>query len=331
MLAVATESQLIGESPAVADLRADIERTARSDAKVLITGESGVGKELVATYIHAQSRRAKEAIVRLNCPALSPQLLESELFGHERGAFTSADAPRIGRFELADRGTIFLDEITEIDAAIQSKLLRVLQERTFERVGSSVTQKVDVRVITAANRDLRAEVKAGRFREDLYFRLAVIPLPVPALRERLEDIPELANHFLRAAASRMNRAPLLLKPCAVSLLQAYSWPGNVRELENLVTRASVLCMGETVSADELRPWLGEVVATPILTPTQTLPFTAGVKLDEMERQLIEVTLQRYKGHRVQTAQALGIGVRTLTNKLRLYGYGPRENKFAKAG
>jgi transcriptional regulator with GAF, ATPase, and Fis domain len=211
----------------------------------------------------SESRRPRQLPKRLNCPALSPQLLESELFGHERGAFTSADAPRIGRFELADRGTIFLDEITEIDATIQSKLLRVLQERTFERVGSSTTQKVDVRVITAANRDLRAEVKAGRFREDLYFRLAVIPIAVPALRERLDDIPELANHFLSAVAGRMGRAALSLKACALGLLQAYSWPGNVRELENLLTRASVLCVGEAVSADELRPWLGEVVAAPI--------------------------------------------------------------------
>jgi DNA-binding NtrC family response regulator len=329
--ALGDSPMLIGQSPAMQLLRQRIAQVAPTSETILITGESGVGKELVATYIHAQSRRASEAMVRLNCPALSPQLLESELFGHERGAFTSADAPRIGRFELADRGTIFLDEITEIDAGIQAKLLRVLQERTFERVGSSVTQKVDVRVITAANRDLRSEVKAGRFREDLYFRLAVIPLPVPALRERLEDIPVLAEHFLSAAASRMGRAPLRMKSCATSLLQSYSWPGNVRELENLLTRASVLCVGDSVAADELRPWLGEVVATPVISPTQSLPFTAGVKLDDMERQLIEVTLQRYKGHRVQTAQALGIGVRTLTNKLRLYGYGPRENRFAKAG
>ena len=191
---------MIGESPAMRTLRRLLDQIAPTDETVLITGESGTGKEMVAKYLHAASRRATGAFVGLNCPALSPALMESELFGHERGAFTSADAPRVGRFELAHHGTLLLDEVTEIELSLQAKLLRVLQERKFERVGSSITRDVDVRVIATTNRDLREQVSQQRFREDLYFRLAVVPIRVPALREREGDIPQLADHFLAQAA-----------------------------------------------------------------------------------------------------------------------------------
>ena len=212
-------------------LRRRIAQVAPTDETVLVTGESGTGKELVARAIHVLSRRATSALVSLNCPALSPQLMESELFGHARGAFTGSDTPRVGRFELADGGTIMLDEITEIDVPLQAKLLRVLQERTLERVGANRAVHVDVRVLATTNRDLRAEVDANRFREDLYFRLAVVPIHVPPLRERRADIPELAQYFLHAAAQRLEREAGVLTDGAMQLLTEYDWPGNVRELE----------------------------------------------------------------------------------------------------
>jgi transcriptional regulator with GAF, ATPase, and Fis domain len=264
-------------------------------------------------------------MVSLNCPALSPQLMESELFGHERGAFTSADVPRVGRFELADGGTILLDEVTEISLPLQAKLLRVLQEKSFERVGSSQTRSVDVRVLATTNRDLHREVSEGRFREDLYFRLAVVPLHVPPLRERREDFLPLAEHFLGLAAQRLGIDPCRLSSDAIELLQASTWPGNVRELENLMTRASVLCSRQTLSADDLRPWLLDGGASVQVAANAALPV--GAKLDDIERALIEATLEHYEGHRGKTAKALGIGVRTLANKLRSYGYAPRTKTF----
>jgi transcriptional regulator with GAF, ATPase, and Fis domain len=299
---------------------------------VLITGESGVGKELVAKAIHAASQRAQGPMVSLNCPALSPQLMESELFGHERGAFTNADAPRVGRFELADKGTILLDEITEIGLALQAKLLRVLQEKSFERVGSSDTQFVDVRVLATSNRDLHESVQHGEFREDLYFRLAVVPIHVPPLRERREDIPELLDHFLGQAALRLGKPPCPLARSASELLQEYEWPGNVREVENLTTRASVLNSGTPITADELRGWLMSSPETAAANDFDGSAdgFRVGTNLAEMERRLIEATLEHFGGHRAQTATALGIGVRTLTNKMRAYGYAPRTKSFARA-
>jgi DNA-binding NtrC family response regulator len=295
----------------------------------LITGESGVGKELVARAIHAASRRSKGALVSLNCPALSPQLMESELFGHERGAFTSADAPRVGRFELADGGTILLDEVTEISLPLQAKLLRVLQTKSFERVGSSETRSVDVRVLATSNRDLRLEVAQGTFREDLFFRLAVVPIHVPALRERPGDVPRLAEHFLAQAAVRLGRQPCQLDFGAHDLLAHYHWPGNVRELENLITRASVLSTGEVITADQLKPWL--IAETRALDGEDDGSVQlVGMNLEAMERRLIESTLEHFHGHRAQTAKALGIGIRTLTNKLRAYGYAPRAKSFSRA-
>ncbi len=328
----AWQGMMIGESRGMRTLRERIAQAAPTDETVLIIGESGTGKELVARCLHAASKRSGRALVGLNCPALSPQLMESELFGHEKGAFTSADAPRVGRFELAEGGTILLDEITEIAQPLQAKLLRVLQERTYERVGSSESKRADVRVVATTNRDIRKEVVEGRFRQDLYYRLAVVPVVVPPLRERQEDVPLLINHFLSVAATRMQKSPCELAPAALELLCEYNWPGNVRELENLVTRASVLSAGKPVQADDLRPWLIDPNGNlRQLTDTSSAPsLTAGTKLEDMERRLIETTLERFEGHRAKAAQALGIGIRTLSNKLRQYGYAPRTRAFAKA-
>jgi DNA-binding NtrC family response regulator len=322
------ESLMVGNSAALRLLKQRIAQAAPTDETVLITGESGTGKELVARCVHAASRRAGRALVSLNCPALSPQLMESELFGHERGAFTSADAPRVGRFELADGGTILLDEITEIEPGLQAKLLRVLQERSYERVGSSQSRPADVRVVATTNRDLRAEVAAGRFRHDLYYRLNVVPIQVPPLRERREDVLLLIDHFRTAAAQRLSRPACELAGDALDLLANYHWPGNVRELENLVTRASVLGQGRIVPADELRMWLLDPTHTAV-DADAAAAITAGMKLEDMERRLIEATLDHFDGHRARAAQALGIGIRTLANKLRLYGYAPRARTFTK--
>lgn len=353
-------NRLVGDSPAMQRLREKIQRIAESDATVLIHGESGTGKELVAREIHLLGPRRQHALVSLNCPALSPQLMESELFGHEQGAFTNAVKPRIGRFELADRGTIFLDEVTEIESSLQAKLLRVLQERTFERVGSSRTRSVDVRVIAATNRDLGREVREGRFREDLYFRLAVLPLAVPPLRERREDIALLTGHFLTETSRRTGRPRLHLDDEAVALLERYSWPGNVRELENWMTRAAVLAGGDRITAEELREWgfpplmssetsvsfsrvattapeivqwrrslgtLPEQESVGAIEAVEGMEVPQSRPLEALERMTVEAALARHQGHRERTAKALGIGVRTLSNKLRAWGYAPGEASF----
>jgi DNA-binding NtrC family response regulator len=320
---------MVGQSRPMQVLREKIAQIAPTPETVLILGESGTGKELVARAIHAASHRRQGPLVSLNCPVLSAHLMESELFGHERGAFTGADAPRDGRFELAQGGSILLDEVTEIDLGLQAKLLRVLQEKTFERVGSSRTVHADVRVLATTNRDLRLEVVAGRFREDLYYRLAVVPLSVPPLRERPEDILLLADHFLRRAAERLGRNPLTLANQAAELLLQYPWPGNVRELENIMTRASVLNPAATLTDDDLRRWLS--LDGPPAGGSQASEVPVGMRLEEMERKLIEATLEHFGGHRAKTAEALGIGIRTLSGKLREYGYAPREKSFSKAG
>jgi DNA-binding NtrC family response regulator len=330
-------NMMIGSSPAMKELRSRIAQVARTPETVLITGESGTGKELVARALHAASDRASAPLVSLNCPVLSAQLMESELFGHERGAFTGADNARTGRFELADGGTILLDEISEIDLPVQAKLLRVLQEKSFERVGSSRTITVDVRMLATSNRDLSAEISAGRFREDLFYRWAVVPLRLPPLRQRRTDIPELLAHFRLRSAQRLQREPCDMEPAAIELLCEYDWPGNVRELENIVARASVLNVGGTVTADDLRDWL--------VSPRLNAEFDSvssnqensverpvpGLSLEAMERKLIEATLEHFEGHRAKTAQALGIGLRTLSGKLKQYGYAPRAKALSKVG
>jgi len=323
-------SSMIGDCSAMRQLRQRIMQVAATDETVLICGESGTGKELVAKTIHALSRRATGPLVSLNCPALSAQLTESELFGHKRGAFTGADADRTGRFELAHGGSILLDEVTEIDIHLQAKLLRVLQERSFERVGSSETVMVDVRVMATTNRDLLAEIAAGRFREDLYYRLAVVPIVAPPLRERAGDVLELAEHFLSQAAERLARPPFVIERSARELLASYDWPGNVRELQNIITRACVLNQGAPIRADELRPWLrlNDETTTAANAETIRSQTPVGMTLEEMERRMIVATLEQFNGHRAKAAAALGIGLRTLSGKLRGYGYAPREKDFA---
>lgn len=318
---------MIGNSPQMQALRLRIARAAPTDETVLIHGESGTGKELVARTLHALGNRAAKPLVSLNCPALSAQLMESELFGHERGAFTGADQRRIGRFEAADGGTLLLDEVTELDLPLQAKLLRVLQERSFERVGSSETIRVDVRVLATTNRNLRTDVAAGRFREDLFYRLSVIPLAVPPLRERSGDVPELIDYFLAQAATRIGCEPRRLTDSALDLLRAYRWPGNVRELQNVMTRAVVLGTEAAIDADDIRPWLLEAATE----CPRDVGLPTDVSLHEMERRMIEATLERFAGHRAKTAQALGIGLRTLTTKLKEYGHASKLPRYAEAG
>jgi DNA-binding NtrC family response regulator len=304
---------VIGSGPAMAEVKKKVELVAKSNATVLICGESGTGKEMIARAIHFASDRKDGPMLAVNCAALSENLLESELFGHERGAFTGADRLRRGRFELADGGTILLDEISEIAPALQAKLLRVLQESAFERVGSSVTQQVDARVIATTNRDLAREVKEGRFRQDLFYRLNVVPIELPPLRQRLEDIPELVRHFLHTIAKRESDAFRHIETEAVRLLQKYSWPGNVRELQNIIERASVLeSEAGMVRAATIEPWLN---LDGDLSPMNR-DALAGRPLADIEKQVILSTLERFKGHRIKTASALGIGVRTLGMKLK---------------
>jgi DNA-binding NtrC family response regulator len=325
--AASAPPQLVGSSPAMQAVRKQIAQIAPTGETVLICGETGTGKELVAREIHLQSPRRNGPFVSVNCPALSANLMESELFGHERGAFTGADTQRIGRFELANGGSILLDEVTEIEPALQAKLLRVLQERAFERVGSSKTIAVDVRILATTNRNLEEEVVAGRFRQDLYYRLAVVPLWLPPLRERREDIPELAEYFRKRASRRLGREVAPLPESVLQLFMEHSWPGNVRELENVITRISILSENRTIGVDEVRRWLIPSGRTPEAELPPGIPV--GTSLEEMERRLIEATLEHFGGHRAKTAKALGIGVRTLTDKLRRYGYAPRERSFQK--
>ncbi|RME39400.1 MAG: sigma-54-dependent Fis family transcriptional regulator [Planctomycetota bacterium] len=302
---------LVGGSPVMQRLREQLDRVAKSHDTVLITGESGTGKELVAWHLHRHSPRADRPMLCLNCAALSANLLESELFGHERGAFTGADRTRKGRFELADGGTLLLDEISEMALPLQAKLLRVLQEHEFERVGSSTTRRVDVRVIATTNRDLEEWVNKKRFRADLFYRLNVLPVSVPPLRDRAEDVPELVHYFLEQAGRRGERR-LEVPPETMRLLMEYEWPGNVRELENLCRRAATMCSGETLTRETVEPWLSRTV--PSLDGLG--PLREGRMLADMERRLIERTLARFNGHRAKTAKALGMGVRTLGMKLK---------------
>ncbi|MFQ5429113.1 MAG: sigma-54-dependent transcriptional regulator [Phycisphaerae bacterium] len=306
-------SELVGAGRAMRQVRTQIERVARSQATVLVHGASGTGKELVARAIHAASSRADGPMLCVNCAALSSNLLESELFGHERGAFTGAEKLRKGRFELASGGTLLLDEISEVSLPVQAKLLRVLQEREFERVGSSVTLRTDVRVIATTNRDLSDWVARRRFREDLFFRISVLPVTLPPLRDRREDIPELANHFLAQIARREGGPAKQFTTRAMSMMENYHWPGNVRELENVCERAAVLCQDDRIDGVLIEPWL----ASPdVRTETLVRPARPGHLMADMERALIEQTLVKFNGHREKTAKALGIGVRTLGMKLK---------------
>jgi DNA-binding NtrC family response regulator len=309
-------AQVIGSSPAWRKICEMVEQVAPARATVLIIGESGTGKELIASLVHRLSPRAERPLITLNAAALPATLLEAELFGYEKGAFTGAQQRKLGRFELADGGTLFLDEISDMPMEVQVKLLRVLQDGTFERLGGTRTLQVDVRLVAATNKDLAQEVEAQRFRLDLYYRLNVITLQLPPLRERREDIPLLVAHFLRKYAEQNHKEVTAIQQQALQCLQAYHWPGNVRELENVIERAVVLAQGPTVGIAELPDHLQE--QEPALpSHDQSGPPLNGT-LADIERAAIAHALQQSGGNRQAAARALNIGVATLYRKLKEY-------------
>lgn len=311
----AADGQLVGRSAA---LRRSLDRArqvAPSDADILLQAESGTGKELLARMIHRLSPRHGHPLVAVNCAAFPETLLESELFGHAKGAFTGALTARPGKFELANGGTLLLDEVGEMPLALQPKLLRVLQEREFDRLGDTRSVHVDIRVIATTNRPLEAMIKEGAFRADLYYRLNVIPLSLPPLRERMEDLSELVEHFIRLYASP--DPPPTVRPEFLARLEQHTWPGNVRELANLIRRAVALCPGE--------------IGTEVLDPEEASAggsgdrLRPGISLEAMEKRLLEVTLDATEGNRSRAAEMLGVSLRTVRNKIRDYGLPPRSN------
>jgi two-component system response regulator AtoC len=312
----ADDDELIGRSPAMLQVFKMIGRVAASDEPVLIVGESGTGKELVANAIHRNSSRAERPFVKVNSAALSPSLLESELFGHERGAFTGAVAQRRGRFEQADGGTLFLDEIGDLGIDLQAKLLRVLQTGRFERVGGEVSLQSNVRVISATNQDLPARIAEGRFREDLLYRLNVITIEVPPLRERKDDIPLLAEHIVNRLALKYERARLGISPQAVHFLCEQPWPGNVRELENLLSRAAILTRGHVIEIDDLAVHVSKT--SPPANSAATGSLLLREILAETERRVILQALHQEKWNRTRTAETLGISRRQLFDKIQQY-------------
>ena len=333
--------EIIGQMTSLAEVFRTLGKVAPTDSTVLVTGESGTGKELIVRALHQKSPRKDKPFVPINCGAIPKELLESELFGHEKGAFTHAIRTRPGRFELAEGGTIFLDEIGEMDLLLQVKILRVLQEREIERVGGLGTRKVDVRIIAATNRTLEDEVAAGRFREDLFYRLNVIPLHLPSLRERGEDIMRLVQHFLHEFCARKKRPVLVIPPLVQRILEAYPWPGNVRELENLAERLSILCDEQTITPEDLPAKIlaqvGDLGALPERAPRDEKPAMAapvagfswptvadlrekslGLKefFDIAEEKLLLEALQLAGGVKNQAAEILGIKRTTLIEKLK---------------
>jgi two-component system, NtrC family, response regulator AtoC len=308
---------MVGHSPAMQHVYKMIGQVATSDATVLVRGESGTGKELVVNAIHHNSARAKGPLIKVNCASIPETLLESELFGHEKGAFTNALFRRVGRFEEANKGTLFLDEIGELAPALQSKLLRALQERTIERLGSNTTVPVDIRLVTATSRDLERAVNEGSFREDLYYRLNVVAIPLPALRERRQDIPALVQYFLSRNGNRVSiTAP------ALAMLCDYHWPGNVRELENVVERTVVLARSGVITEDEI-----QLQARPRAAVTKwsdLAPLEDGLKANiaALEKALIERALRQAQGNKTRAAEILGVHRRLLYEKIREYGLEP---------
>jgi two-component system, NtrC family, response regulator HydG len=304
--------QLVGQSEPVQRIRAVIQTAAGSEATVLIQGESGTGKEIIANAIHAQSKRSRGPLVKMNCAAVPETLLESELFGHEKGSFTGADRRRIGRFEQADGGTLFLDEVCEMHPRLQAKFLRALQEREIERLGSSTAIPVDVRIIAATNRDLQKALEEGVLREDLYYRLNVILLQVPPLRERMDDVPILAMHFLRKYAAREGSAMTAISEDALNVLLSYSWPGNVRELENAIERAVVLGQGDRLRVQDLPAQVHR------RADDQHPLVPAHLTLEEMEKLAIVQALRLTGGNKSEAAERLGIHRTSLYDKMRRY-------------
>jgi len=310
---------LVGNSAHTRQLMKMIAKIAPTKSSVLISGPSGVGKELVARAIHEASPRRDKSFVALNCAALAPGVLESELFGHEKGAFTGASAKRVGRFEKAHEGTLFLDEVGEIDAGMQTKLLRVLQEGEFERVGSTQPVKVDVRIVAATNRDLRSAIERGDFREDFYYRLNVFSIPVAGLKDRRDDIPVLLDHFLRKFSLEFGKEVLEVDDDVIATFLKYPWPGNVRELENVVERAVVLAEGTRVTRDELPPELLENYADERDATEAAAAQSLVERTDRLESDLIHRALEQFRWNKTKAAEHLGLKRTTLQYKIKKYG------------
>lgn len=309
-------SKIIGQSSAMRKLLETTAIVAPTEATVLITGESGTGKELIANAIHLNSPRREKPLIKVNCAALPEALLENELFGHEKGAFTDALTRRQGRFQLAHKGSIFLDEIAEMAPQTQAKILRVLQEREFEPVGSSNTVRIDTRVIAATNKNLKEEIQEGHFREDLFYRINVVTLSVPPLRDRREDIPLLADFFLKQYAVKNRRLIKGFTPRATDLLMRYDWPGNVRELANMVERSVIMVRGDMITPDEFSDTLRAL--DPEMKKSE-IGLTPGRSLKDVEKEMILLTLEDTEGNRTHAAKILGISRRTLQLKLKEYG------------
>lgn len=316
--------KIIGESPAMKQIMHDVMRVSQSNASVFINGESGTGKEVIAQAIHSFSPRASHPFIKVNCAAIPETLIESEFFGHEKGAFTGANFKRLGRFELAHKGTLLLDEITEIPLAVQAKLLRAIQEQEFERVGGSKPIKVDVRLISTSNRDIKEAIAHKILREDLYYRLNVVPIYLPPLRDRRDDILPLSHYFLEKMCVDNHKSPKTFSAEAIKKLYAYPWPGNVRELANIIERAVVMTAHSEITPEHLYLENGDTLPLTKSRQAQTLSdtspstFPVGMTLQELEKRLIIETLQAQRNNRTKTAEVLGISVRTLRNKLNEY-------------
>jgi two-component system nitrogen regulation response regulator NtrX len=313
---------MVGESYAMRQLREQVAMAAPTNGRVLIYGENGTGKELVARTIHALSRRRAAAFVEVNCAAIPEELIESELFGHVRGAFTGAVADRRGKFEVADGGTIFLDEIGDMSLKTQAKVLRVLQEQTMEAVGGTARIKVDARVLAATNKDLQAEIRSGRFREDLYVRLNVIPIFVPPLRDRQEDIPLLADHFMANFAREYGRRVKRFDAGARAVMQQYPWPGNVRELRNVIERLMIMVPGDSISPVDLSFLDAAALSRPAALEVTGERRTLHEARDQFERDLILRTLAEQQGNMSRTAEVLGVERSNLYRKMKAFGIAP---------
>jgi DNA-binding NtrC family response regulator len=317
---------IVARSPKMQEVLATVERVAPTNSTVLLGGESGVGKDLIARAIHEHSRRAAGPFIKINCTAIPENLLESELFGYEKGAFTGANTSKPGRFELADKGTIFLDEIGDVPGSIQVKLLHVLQDREFERLGGTKTLKVDVRVIAATNQDLRAALEQGTFRQDLYYRLNVVPISIPPLRERKEEIPYLVDYFIARFARESDKPLAGITPAALQLLADFHWPGNVRELENIIERAVALSTGTVIDVEDIRLDISPPSASTAPAGEST-PFPPeGTTLEQFEDEIIREALRRANGNKSQAARLLGLSRNALRYRLSKMGVPDEEEK-----